>query len=414
MVRLAAVLLALLFPAGATAQDTLVVRADNPPVWGRSPRLVEELRIGTRGSDGPSDFGYVSTVLELPDGSIWVADRQRSVVRRYSSKGEHQGDVGRRGQGPGEFDYIAEMRLLPGGRVAVLDSFNRRIHLFGSDGRFLSALPSPAGVAGGQEAMEVDTAGRLYLRNVERSPRDRRVPVAATDGFRLVGAQPAAYWIVMSPTGAIVDTIARPPSLPDSASGYLVSTRSVISALGYRVEGRNAEYALHRPLRDGRVVRIERTWTPVPFEREEREELLAAAGHRAAQLDRLTRGGGDVAPVPLMKPSWSSFVTDAEGRIWVRRIVRASKVGETPGQRAMREQFGNPPVTWGQPAVFDVIEPSGRFLGSVTVPDSESSDDRSSAPRVRLGFARGMTLWTIERGRQDEQHVVRYRIVPGS
>src|SRR5687767_4290998 len=184
MARLTTCLLAVLLPAAVTAQDTLVVRADNPPVWGASPRLVEELRIGKADGDARYVFGYVSTVLEAPDGTIWVADRQRAAVRRYSATGEHLGDVGRRGQGPGEFTYIAEMRLLPGGRVAVLDPFNRRIHVFGPDGRFLSAMPSPVGVAGGQESMEVDTAGRLYLRNVERNPRDGRVPVAATDGFR--------------------------------------------------------------------------------------------------------------------------------------------------------------------------------------------------------------------------------------
>ena len=70
-----------------------------------------------------------------------------------------------------------------------------------------------------------------------------------------------------------------------------------------------------------------------------------------------------------------------------------------------------PPLTWGEPRVFDVIDPAGRFLGSVTVPNSAAA---GSARRVRLALASGMSIWTIEYGPFDESYVVRYRIVPGS
>jgi hypothetical protein len=70
-----------------------------------------------------------------------------------------------------------------------------------------------------------------------------------------------------------------------------------------------------------------------------------------------------------------------------------------------------PPITWKQPVVFDVIEPNGRFLGTVAIPGVRKSP-YDSFPRIVR--ARDMTVWTIELGEFDEQYVVRYRIVPGN
>jgi hypothetical protein len=55
---------------GARSQE--VIDADNPPIWGDSPTLVEEVRIG--GIDGPVEyvFGEVDGVLATPAGEIWV------------------------------------------------------------------------------------------------------------------------------------------------------------------------------------------------------------------------------------------------------------------------------------------------------------------------------------------------------
>src|SRR5687767_11242673 len=74
-----------------SAQDTLIVRADNSAVWGTAPKLVEELRIGLRQGDERYEFGLAVDLVELSNGDVWVADRMRGTVRRYSSTGAHLG-----------------------------------------------------------------------------------------------------------------------------------------------------------------------------------------------------------------------------------------------------------------------------------------------------------------------------------
>jgi hypothetical protein len=386
-------------PAVAVAaQDTLVVHADNPPVWGAAPRLVEELRIGVLDGDPRSQLGYIAEVVESADGAVWLADRTLGAVRRFSHAGEPLGEVGRRGQGPGEFGFLSGVRLLPDGRVAVFDQPNRRVDLFDTQGQLTGVLRTPPSSTGGTHAIEVDAAGHLYVEILGSPDPSRQSP-------------PVFYWLRLSASGEVLDTV-FPENPKTEGRTY---TLSLISPLGYRVVARNDEYVFTRPLRDGRIVRIERAWTPIAYEADERRELQEGARTVA------TLTGSSPVEVPARKPAWSSLDVDSEGRIWVARYARAIKAGETSGEEAARRNRGravgasipvSPPKTWKQPAVYDVIEPTGRYLGTLTIPKILRTD--GGDPSVRVALARGMTVWTIEKGELDEQYVVRYRIIPGS
>jgi hypothetical protein len=383
-------LVAFLHPVQVAAQDTLIVVADNPPVWGAAPQLVEELRIGVLDGDARYQFGSVENVVEVSDAEVWVADETLGVIRRYSLTGVHLGDVGRKGQGPGEFKSMDGMRLLPDGRVALLDISNGRIHLFDEAGHLTGDYRSPnIGLHIFPQPLEVDTAGRLYVKDADRSSLGPNLPFLA-------------YWIRLSSSGEILDTV---PAARITREGSTVPY-SLISPLGYLLQGRNDEYALHWPLRDGRTVRIERSWTPVPYDSDERKELQA-------RYDAVF-GPGE-REVPQFKHPWSIFRVDGDGRIWIERNAAAERIPEA--EREERRQNPGlpgmpagpfPPITWRQPAVYDVIEPTGRFLGSVTVPRGFRANFNSDAPE--LAFAQGTTLWTIEKGQFDEEYVVRYRI----
>ena len=66
-----AVLLFLPLCSGLAAQSSVrPVRGDGPPVWGDTPRLVEEVRIGTLEGDPEYAFGMVGGVLATTDGTI--------------------------------------------------------------------------------------------------------------------------------------------------------------------------------------------------------------------------------------------------------------------------------------------------------------------------------------------------------
>jgi len=388
LICLAAFALTLLGADLLGAQDTLVVRADNAPAWGESPQLVEEVRIGAIEGDDRYTFGFVAGVATALDGSIWVSDRMLGTLRRYSPAGLHLGDVGRKGQGPGEFNYLMDLRLLPGGSIAVWDPLNTRIHVFSQDGMFERDITVPVlGMLSFPQTFEVDAVGRFYAIAFDQPQNGSRTT--------------HAFWIRLSPQGEISDTVEY---LPGHQEGRYQPMRTVtaISPRGYQVWGRNDEYAFFHKLSDGRVVRIERTLEPAEYSRAERSE--------AQEFEDLFAERNGVSPrkIPRQKPAWVSFLPDSDGRLWVQRHTDGVRVTETTAEAEQREKFDSPERKWSQPLTFDVLEPQGRFLGTLTFPHSASA---SAVPKVQVALARGEYVWTVERGEFDEQYVVRYRIV---
>lgn len=61
------------------------------------------LSIGSLDSGGPDQFGQISDVLVLPDGSVVVSDGQARDFRIFDSEGNHVRSLGGPGEGPEEF-----------------------------------------------------------------------------------------------------------------------------------------------------------------------------------------------------------------------------------------------------------------------------------------------------------------------
>lgn len=390
-------ILALLAPfhldaAHVVAQDTIVVRADNLPMWGARPGLVEEVRIGTVDGDERYVLGRVASVAVTSDGTIWVADAQLAAIRRYDRRGEHIDDVGGEGEGPGEFSsHLQSLRVLADGTVAAWDPGLRRISRFDAAGRYLASMQVPSnGVVGGIKPFEVDTAGHFYAIS-----------------WTSVGSPPEvrirSFWIRLAPDGEVLDSV-RVAGSHIGGTVHAVREWSALSPHGYLVAGRNDEYALHRPLHDGRILRIERSWEPVRYEGAERAETQRLEDHFAE------RNGREPRRIPMAKPAWSDLDADAEGRVWVERYGVGFFAPETPGERDRRERYDNPPREWRHPIVYDVIEPRGRYLGTLRFPGFTTSMPNN---RVEIALARGNLVWVVEHGEYDEQYVVRYRLEPG-
>lgn len=90
--------------------------------------------------DGRETLAYVRDVLELPDGSLVIANYGSMDLRFYSSSGTRMHTVGRRGEGPFEFGYIDWIQLVRDS-VWVYDGQNRRVTVFdlqGAPGRMQS------------------------------------------------------------------------------------------------------------------------------------------------------------------------------------------------------------------------------------------------------------------------------------
>lgn len=378
---------------GAAAQlvgDSLVVTG--PSLWGESPELVEELRIGTAMGSREESFGLIGGVLPLTDGSIWIGDRHLGAIQRFDSTGRYLGQVGRSGQGPGEFRYPQGMRQLSDGSVAVWDDGQVRISLFGSSGTFLRSFQPPSFMIGTpMEELELDReTGQLMLLGGEISPDPR--------------GKHSLFWLRLSPDGVVLDTVFVEPREPEG----LVDSRATLTALsplGYRVLGRNDSYALTLELSPTRRRVLTRPSRPIPYQDEERREK-----ERLARLFS-ERTGLPAGRIGRTKPVFSRIQVDETGRLWLTMYSDGFAVEESEGERSRRQEscrfFG---VTssecdqgirrWTQDTVLEVMTPEGNLYGRIALPNRESE----------LAAARGNLIWLIETGSLGEQYVVRYRI----
>jgi hypothetical protein len=115
------------------------------------------------------------------------------------------------------------------------------------------------------------------------------------------------------------------------------------------------------------------------------------------------RTGVRAQRVPDKKPPWWFFLIDQQERFWVARHGEGFHLPESESERNLRMAWGAPPSEWWEPLVMDVIEPNGRFLGTLEFPTHQT----------RVVVARNDKVWVIEEGEWGEQYVVRYRTAPG-
>lgn len=388
---LALVLLIAGAASDAACQDTLHVAADGPALWGPELTLHLEVRIGSIEGRSEETFGRVAGVAIGPSGEIAVADGQVPVIRVFDVAGQYLRDLGGKGQGPGEYRQILAIRPTPSGGVAIWDPGNTRVTVFSIDGAKSRSIRMGSAFFTG-DPFQVDTAGRFYVK----APRPGSV--------RRPGTPSPLVWVQADSTGAVLDSIRIP--LPSTAPGFVHYTSegprkafslemaSALSPHGYQVTGRTDVYALYRPMADGRVLRISRERGPVVRVSDGERANWAAILECVGALPMAA--GTDLGAVPPRKPVFRTLWVDDEGRIWVSRYARAEHV---PVSREEDEKRTCPRPEWREPPIWDVIDPRGRYLGTIETP-------RGAA----LAAARGSHVWFVEQGEFGENYVSRYRI----
>ena len=369
--------------AHAAAQDTLVVRADNPPEWGTNIRLVRELRIGQL--DGPAEytFGRITSVTAAPDGSIFVADAQVPVVRQYNANGAHVRSWGRKGRGPGELQN-PEAIAIAGNRLVVRDLVGQRFVVYPLDGGEPKHWSYPSSSASLRPiVMHRDGA----ISTPFSFPRGTPVWQQAVLRYRT--------------DGTIIDTLVTPNYGPDPARltivtgaarasysiAYLPEPAWTFTPAGAFVGGLPSRYSL--VISDGtRTRRIDRNSARVPVSAEERDELKRRTEQtiRSANDPNFKWNGPDI---PAVKPFYRELRVDGEDRIWVK--LHAPSIRETAAEGR---------ATYREPVIYDLISGAGRYLGQIRFPDS-----------FVLHYVRGNHVWGTERGDFDVPYVTRYRIV---
>ena len=387
-----------------TRGDTTVVRTLSGSVWGKEATLVPEVSIGEL--DGPDEylFGNIYGITVDSEGQIHVLDGQAQHIRVFDSEGTYTETLTRRGEGPGELNNAMSVAVLPDGRVIAHDVSDMAVKVVGPAAVDREHWAFSAGaVVIPVKPLRIDPNGRILVTAAGTTP----------DG------DIAEYIIAMGSGGELLDSLAppgidfEPPSLevrlPFPMGGRSTASPAVpltarhywtVHPNGRFVSGISSDYRIDLQSDDG-VLRIERTWEPVPVSEAERGYYreVTTAGMRRTQPDWSWNG----PPVPETKRPFRGLVAGRDGRIWVQRWTEARPVvNEDHDPDDPRSQ----PVAWASPVRYDAFEPDGTYLGALAAPDGflvSPAEPIFDADHV----------WAVTRDELDVQRVVRYRIVVG-
>lgn len=364
--------------------DTTVVRTVSGNLWGTKVALVEELRVGSREGDGVDSFGFIQAFALFQSGVIAVFDGSVPALRLFSPEGKHLRTLGRDGAGPGEYrNQTLGLAVDRDGNLLMYDPRNARLNRWKEDGTLLPSWRVPAGLFTNQ-ALQIDTAGNVFIKVTTERPEP---------------GKPWKFGLArLDPQGVLVDTL-LPPSIPGDAPAeatffepqkYWYRSRS-----GEWVTAFSGTYAITIAAPNRGTLRIERAATRVALAPDERSNYQEVAEALRRSPNRASSGS---VTVPAQKPYFRGLQSDLDGRIWVD-LQGAGDRFEPTSRPTQPGAPPVPPVRWREPRRYDVFARDGAYLGRIELPR-----------RTSLSEAKRNQIWAVQRGEDDEQYIVRYRI----
>jgi DNA-binding beta-propeller fold protein YncE len=152
------------------------------------------------------DFGGAHYIRLGPKGSVWTANINSHVVRKYSPEGRlllTLGEPGQAGADRGHFDRPTDMVILPTGDIFVTDGYgNRRVIHFDATGKYVNQW-GREGAKPGQFALPhsivADSHGRLYVAGLWLTKKEE---------LWVCGSSPvkddAGKWLVIPPSDQVL------------------------------------------------------------------------------------------------------------------------------------------------------------------------------------------------------------------
>ncbi len=313
----------------------------------------------------------MADVAVSPGGSVAIADWGLAEVNVLGSDGEWQGAVMTRGDGPGEVQAPAAVTWVDADTLLILDLGTFRMVALDVASRSASVIPvdpaflSPVFASGQVRFVALQPSRTVWLE----------YPGHGEDGWE------ERSFVRWSPENPVNDTVVM--SLARGVGGVTLAAwpRSLlgVGAETWVVSHPDGRYELGVFDGAGRsLVRFCHTGEAFPLSPAERGEGTDE-GMPVAWRDALRELGEPRNPAII-----SRIVVDLDGRIWVQR--------DRPSPGAF-DGHGAPG------AMYDIFRPSGRFLGSMRLPDEQ-----------RLLEARGRSVWTLHTGPLGESSIVALEI----
>lgn len=376
--------------AGPAVRDSAGIRIvqTEQPTWrdGQGWRVAAEplLDVGAAEGDANQQFARVADALRLSDGTLLVADGQVNELHAFDARGRYLRTLARAGGGPGEFAGLDKLYLLPGDTVAAFDYRGPRLSFFAPTGAVARSVnlgpvdgrlpPRPLGVFADGSLL----VAPMYNPMFTNSPRPSRDTVTLAR-YSAAGAQSASLGRVPGEeTVTLVST---------AGEGFGMRSRVPFGlATWFAVHGTRmlvadkARYELVERGPDGAVVRLVRRAGPrEAVTQPDREGYLEERRAGISRTDRLYAAHERMLaslPFPERKGYFAGLRMDSGGNAWVER--HPAPGADTP---------------------WDVFDPEGRLLGTVTTP--------AGLRVTQIGADFVVGVWTDE---LDVPHVRVHRI----
>ncbi len=256
------------------------------------------------------DFDMISSVLEMSDGRVLVADLQTPAVHLLGRDGRLVRTIGRKGAGPGEYTEPRSVLAYRADSTCIVDRAQRRVVILTSAGTIARTELLPTDIHPSANDLRSDGRGALYFLKsafmIDSVPTETvpllrwRFGQSRTDS--LAAMRPAQMKRTVTK-----DQSGREMSFSTRIVDYSPQDDFAVAPDGSVAIIRAVPYHVEWLLPNGQRVK-----GPVqPF-----TAIPVAAAERAPYL-------GDL--VPKTKPAFSApgAFTDPFGRVWVRHYIAA-------------------------------------------------------------------------------------------
>lgn len=346
----------------------------------------EALRLGVVDGTPELQFSNITGIEVAPDrGEVYVADARAASIRVFDLEGGFLRAFGRSGEGPGEFDFLLEVDVA-GDTVVALD--RRSVHRFHPDGTVIDteatgtgAISSPEQASGAPDGLRVLVLETGQGEDGGRGTWLRVLRLDSAEGL----VRPPIYEIRLDrdrielPSGRRID--------PWLAHGIGFGMDGAGRTFVTPVEA----YEIHIVGADGVLERIHRLESErVPVDPEVVEAALSADEERCRQ--------------PNAPPGCMDFVDamrSVEPPPFVP-VIAGITMGDDGHTLVRRRDVGWDPIERAAPPVYDLIDPDGRFVGRLDLPEDFTPH-----------WLDGDEIWGVDRDDLDVPYVVRLSLVDG-
>ena len=373
-VRLTLSVTALLFPTPSDAEQQKIEVRDSAKVqivtnsepildpgamWIVRPQPI--VQIGQISGDHLSaQFAYPLAAIRLPMGGWAVVDNDSYEIRVFSEDGSPLLNIGRKGSGPGEFADDPVIAAAQSDTLVVFDQGTRRLSWWSiRDGTLLqeTGVRTLAPRVIGGRGWQVRSDG-LLLNVLGEPPRGGNSTGAISTNWRRPLLMSAATneavefdpvpcgqtinWQIGRGTYAIPNPFAHACSITFGADPYAVV---VNASSAWEVRQFDADGVLRRIVRAS----IQRLRVTTEVIRSKRGEVIHLADAMHIPVATVENGFERI-PIPDSLPAIEQIRVTPAGYLWVK-----------------------PTSADSQAHVYDIIDPQGRWLGTVRLPADAGS-----------------------------------------